>query len=187
MFFTQDDFKKIQQWLSKNSVRDTEFNKADLPLKGSEEFSMIQDNHNKKITLKDLITNINLLGISDFINVSETFNAKYITLNNAISIIPPRSRKIGQIITFLDQDGNWSIYQFKGESLEVWNNITLWMIPISFITNHKGLFENKPNNPSIGYAYFCIDRKTIEGNNNGIIIYYRGGNIWVDALGRVIE
>lgn len=126
MFFTQDDYKKIQQWLTKNSVKDTEFNEAILPLNGNEEVAIIQGNHNKKISLKDLAVNINLLGASDFINVSESFNSKYITLQYAISLIPYKSRKLGQVITFLNKDGNWNIYQFKGESLEVWNNITLW-------------------------------------------------------------
>lgn len=127
MFFTQEDYKKIEQWLSRNAIKDTEFNNSVLPLKGNEEVTIIQDGHNKKLLLKDLANNIKLLGDYDFINISESFNAKYISLQNAISLIPYRSRKIGQVITFLETNGNWSIYQFKGESLEVWNNTTLWV------------------------------------------------------------
>lgn len=127
MFFTQEDYKKIEQWLSRNAIKDTEFNNSVLPLKGNEEVTIIQDGHNKKLLLKDLANNIKLLGDYDFINISESFNAKYISLQNAISLIPYRSRKIGQVITFLETNGNWSIYQFKGESLEVWDNTTLWV------------------------------------------------------------
>lgn len=127
MFFTQEDYKKIEQWLSRNAIKDTEFNNSVLPLKGNEEVTIIQDGHNTKLLLKDLVNNIKLLGDYDFINISESFNAKYISLQNAISLIPYRSRKIGQVITFLETNGNWGIYQFKGESLEVWDNITLWV------------------------------------------------------------
>ena len=128
MFFTQEDYKKIQQWLIENSVKDTEFNEASLPLRGNEEITIIQGDHNKKMLLKDLANSINLLGASDFINVSESYNAKYITLQTAISLIPYRARKLGQVITFLNKEGNWNIYQFKGEALDTWNNNTLWVV-----------------------------------------------------------
>lgn len=54
----------------------------------------------------------------------------------------------------------------------------------------SGTFDEKPSisdNPSIGYAYFCTDRQTAEGATNGIMIYHKGGNIWVDALGRTVK
>ena len=41
MFFTQDDYKKIQQWLTKNSVRDTEFNEANIPFNGGEIITVV--------------------------------------------------------------------------------------------------------------------------------------------------
>lgn len=53
-----------------------------------------------------------------------------------------------------------------------------------------GLFSQKPVpslNLPIGFSYFCTDRQTSEGASNGIMIYYKGNNIWVDALGRVIS
>ena len=49
MFFTQEDYKKIEQWLSRNAIKDTEFNNSVLPLKGNEEVTIIQDGHNKKL------------------------------------------------------------------------------------------------------------------------------------------
>lgn len=54
----------------------------------------------------------------------------------------------------------------------------------------QGVFENKPkaqSGISIGFSYFCTDRKTTEGNRNGIMIYYAGEDTWVDSLGRVVE
>ncbi len=49
MFFTQDDYKKIQQWLSKNSVKDTEFNEAIVPFEGNETIAFVQNGHNVKV------------------------------------------------------------------------------------------------------------------------------------------
>lgn len=58
--------------------------------------------------------------------------------------------------------------------------------PTSDIIN-IGTFEQKPSNSSLGFAYFCTDKQTIEGSRNGIMIYYAGDNTWVDALGRVVS
>lgn len=54
-------------------------------------------------------------------------------------------------------------------------------------STYSGIFSQRPSNPSIGFAYFCIDRQTSEGSTNGIVIYYKGNSVWVDALGRVIS
>lgn len=51
----------------------------------------------------------------------------------------------------------------------------------------SGTFADKPTKASIGFAYFCTDKQTSEGATNGITIYYKGNNIWVDALGRVVN
>ena len=77
---TQEDYKKIQQGLTKNSVKDTEFNEATIPLKGNEIITIVQDNQNKKVFLKDLVAQIFNLGVSDFINVSEKYDAYIIDL-----------------------------------------------------------------------------------------------------------
>ena len=125
MFFTQDDYKKIQQWLIENSVRDTEFNEANIPFKGNEIITIIQGNQNKKVFLKDLVAQIFNLGVSDFINVSEKYDAYIIDLEEAIRLIPSRARKKGQVITFLNKENLWQIYQFKG-ALNQWNVLDQW-------------------------------------------------------------
>lgn len=51
----------------------------------------------------------------------------------------------------------------------------------------NGNFANKPNDPKIGFAYFCTDKQTTEGTINGIMIYHKGNNVWVDAFGRIVE
>lgn len=53
-----------------------------------------------------------------------------------------------------------------------------------------GSFSQKPIASSgipSGFAYFCTDKKSSEGTENGIMIYHKGGDVWVDALGRVVS
>lgn len=127
MFFTQEDYKKIQKWILANSIKDTEFVGATLPLKGNETVAFVQDGKNVNVFLRDLIGQIFLLGVSDFLNVTDKYGESMISLTQAIQLIPYRSRKIGQVITFLDENGDWSIFQFQGERLNQWNNTTLWV------------------------------------------------------------
>ena len=55
----------------------------------------------------------------------------------------------------------------------------------------SGTFANKPTttdyNLNIGDSYFCTDKQTAEGATNGVMIYHKGNNVWVDALGRVVS
>lgn len=56
--------------------------------------------------------------------------------------------------------------------------------------SYSGTFDEKPNSSSgieTGFSYFCTDRKTTEGNVDGIPIYHKGNDVWVDALGRVVS
>lgn len=127
MFFTQEDYRKIEKWLLANSVKDTEFAGASLPLKGNETVAFVQDGKNVNVFLKDLIEQIFLLGVSDFLNVTDKYGESRISLTQAIQLIPYKSRKIGQVITFLDEDGEWRLFQFQGERVNQWNNATLWV------------------------------------------------------------
>lgn len=60
---------------------------------------------------------------------------------------------------------------------------------ISNLPKTSGTFAQKPLGSTgipIGFQYFCTDKQTTEGASNGIMIYYKGNNVWVDALGRVV-
>lgn len=52
---------------------------------------------------------------------------------------------------------------------------------------NEGVFSEKPKDVEVGFQYFCTDKQTLEGNNNGIVIYHKGNNVWVDALGRIVS
>ena len=136
MFFTQEDYRKIEKWLLSNSIKDTEFVEALTPLQGNETLAFVQKGKNVKVFLKDLIDQIFLLGVSDFLNISDKYKENYISLNQAIALVPNKSRKIGQVITFLNQEGVWKIYQFQGTKVNQWNNTTLW---IDLIQQIQGL------------------------------------------------
>lgn len=124
MHFTQEDYKKIESWLLRNSVKDTEFQEA-LPLTGDESVVITQDNHNRNLKIKDFVDEIIKVGITDFLNVTERYKSPNITLKEAIALVPDLLRKKGQVLTFSNPDGNWEIYQFTG-ALNQWNNVTLW-------------------------------------------------------------
>ncbi len=127
MFFTQEDYRKIEKWLTANSRKDTDFVGAATPLKGNETVVLVQNGKNVKTSVEDIVDQFFLLGVSDFLNITDKYGEKNITINQAIQLIPFRSRKIGQVITFIDEYGNWAIYQFQGKALNQWNNTTLWI------------------------------------------------------------
>lgn len=131
MFFTQEDYRKIEKWLLANSIKDTEFAGAATPLKGNETVVLVQNGKNVKTSVKDIVDQFFLLGVSDFLNITDKYSESYISIDQAIQLIPAKARKEGQVITFLNTNGNWEIYQFIGK-LNQWNNPTLWNNPLDW-------------------------------------------------------
>lgn len=190
MFFTQEDYRKIEKWLTAKSRKDTDFVGAATPLKGNETVVLVQDGKNVKTSVKDIVDQFFLLGVSDFLNITDKYGESYISLAQAIQLIPFRSRKEGQVITFLNTEGNWEIYQFIGK-LNQWNIPTLWNNPFDPASAPTtGKFNDKPlasTGIKVGFQYYCTDRLTTEGASYGIMIYHKGNNVWIDALGRVVS
>lgn len=164
MHFTQEDYIKIENWLHRNSVKDTEFQEA-LPFTGKEIVTVVQDGHNRKVNIQEFINQLYKHGVEDFLNVTNTYRANNITLKEAISLIPSEARKEGQVITFLNTEGNWEIYQFIGK-LNQWNNTTLWNNPFdwekfvvdSILPDEEDLTKSEPD--AKGNSYLSLkDRK----------------------------
>lgn len=132
MFFTQEDFRKIEKWLLATSKKDTQLQAANTPLTGNETVSLVQNENNVRISMSDLTTQLFQLGVSDFLNITDKYGESNITIAQAIALIPFRSRKVGQIITFINEDGNWGIYQFQG-TIAQWNITSLWINVIGSI------------------------------------------------------
>lgn len=125
MHFTQEDYRKIEAWLYQRTVKDTEFPSAD-PLDGTEMVPILQNNRNKTIGLNDFVKQVADMKLPDFYNVTVNSKRPYLTLKEAVSLVPVKQRKLGLTITYHNEYGNWLIYQFKGDSLNQWDSLNYW-------------------------------------------------------------
>lgn len=132
MYFTQEDYRKIEAWLKSRAVKDSEFMQAS-PLNGKEWVAILQDGHNKKVRLKTLLDQHNMLySDRDLINVTKTYDLDIMSFEEAIQYIPEYKRYGGLIITFMDDMGYWQYWQFvpynKCENIteEEWNDRANW-------------------------------------------------------------
>lgn len=117
MFFTREDILKIQNALLKLSVKDSELPSAE-PVTYDDTLSIVQDGKNKQIKIEDFFNQISLWKREDFINITDKYDEHYISLRGAINLVPILQRKDGLVITFQDVEGNWEIYQFRGNITE---------------------------------------------------------------------
>lgn len=120
MFFTREDILKIQQALFKVSVKDSELPNAES-VTPNDIISIVQNGKNKKIKIVDFLEQISL----DIINISNKYDEHYISLSEAINLVPELQRKDGLFITFQDVNGNWQFYQFRG-TLEEFSEEDKW-------------------------------------------------------------
>lgn len=125
MHFTQEDYRKIEAWLLQRTVKDTELSSAD-PMDGTERVPILQDNKNKTIGLNDFVKQVADMKLPDFYNVTVNSKRPYLTLREAVSLVPVKQRKLGLTITYHNERGNWLIYQFKGDSLNQWDSLNYW-------------------------------------------------------------
>jgi hypothetical protein len=123
MFFTREDILKIQQALFKISVKDSELPNAE-PVTPKDIISIVQNGKNKKIKIVDFLEQISL-GDKDIINISNKYDEHYISLSEAINLVPELQRREGLFITFQDVNGNWQFYQFRG-TLEEFSEKDKW-------------------------------------------------------------
>ena len=117
MFFTREDILKIQQALLQLGVKDSELPSAES-VTYDDTLSIVQDGKNKQIKIEDFFNQISLWKREDFINITDKYDEHYIMLLEAINLVPVLQRKDGLVITFQDIEGNWEIYQFRGNITE---------------------------------------------------------------------
>lgn len=126
MFFSLEDYKKIEKWLLANSKKDTDFPEGNLPLSGEEVVVMVQDGVNRIIPVKTLLEQVELLEKLDFINITERYDIPPYPLAEAIASVPVDKRQLGQVVSFKNEVGKWDIFQFNGASLDQWQDTSLW-------------------------------------------------------------
>lgn len=117
MFFTREDILKIQQALLQLGVKDSELPSVES-VTYDDTLSIVQDGKNKQISIKDFFNQLSLWRREDFINITDKYNEPYIRLLEAINLVPILQRKDGLVITFQDTNGDWRIYQFRGNVTE---------------------------------------------------------------------
>lgn len=125
MFFTHEDYIKIEKWLQARAVKDSMLPEA-AELKPSDTIAILQNRENKTIPAYKLFNAINASYIPDLYNVSDIHRVSGISLEKAIHTIPVNKRKIGLIVTFINETNNWVILQFKGTSVNQWSDTSLW-------------------------------------------------------------
>lgn len=129
--FTQEQIDEIRQRL-KNTLgaKDTQFELANLPLKGNEQIALVQDGVNKRVSIDEFYQSLNDFGLVDFFNVShyvvrltESYEGYRMTLEGAINTCPPDVQRGGQTITFMGEDYEWHIWQYIGDTPDNWLDI----------------------------------------------------------------
>ena len=117
MFFKREDILKIHNALLQLGVKDSELPNAE-PVTYDNTLSIVQEGKNKQIRIKDFFNQISLWKKEDFINITDEYDKYNISLLEAINLVPTLQRKNGLVITFQDVEGNWEIYQFRGNITE---------------------------------------------------------------------
>lgn len=155
MYFTQEDYRRIEKWLYQRVVKDSDLPIAD-PMDGSERIAIIQDNKNKIIGLNRFVEQVANMKLPDFYNVSVATDRFFLNLEEAISLISPNLRKLGLTITYHNKNGNWSLYQFKGASLNQWMSPSSWnniiqqaMEEVFFYPDEEDITSIKKNNKTV--------------------------------------
>ena len=166
MFFTQEDYLKIEKWLKTRAIKDSQFDIVDSidGITDYDYFVFLQNGENKKIKVSNLLS-----GISDYINVTKKFNREQFTFSEAIDCIPSEERKGGMTITYKNRENQWEIYQYRGTSLldSEWNNRDNWVyVGEDIIVQELGDKANKTISQKIlTDKYNYLDKKIIDTND----------------------
>lgn len=135
--FTSNQIEEIRRKLQLAGAKDTSFPQAE-PLKGNEIIALVQSGINVQIPVKEFVDKTVSWLAADYLNLSKIQDTSY-TLQEAIELISPINRNIGQTITFKDSKGEWNIYQFRGRTYEDWNTLKYW---INIKDSLKGIIED---------------------------------------------
>ena len=135
---------------------------------------------------------------NSFKNIAGVFNSNlpknYCVVDNIINFKPFHGTTVDRPSSLFKENMSQKYYDTDIRKSITWDgNKRMWMDNngIRIDTRTEGTFAQKPtvanNFIPTGFAYFCTDKQTSEGSTNGIMIYHKGDNIWVDSLGRTIS
>ena len=172
MFFTREDIEKIHQGLLRLGIKDSELPET-INVNSDDTLAVVQDGKNKKINIEEFFNNISLFKKEGFINITDRFNKHSISLIEASQTVPTHQRIDGLVITFEDINGDWRIYQFRGDAVDFFDenkwtdlyNYTNYIVK-SITPDEEDLTVSKPDKN--GNAIVSLkDRVYDESNFSG--------------------
>ena len=170
MIFTQEQINEIKQRLALSGSKDIQFPLAELPLTGEEVIAIVQNGENKRVSIEEFYEEFSqyIDGSErvDFFNVSryaqriaDADNSIALTLAEAVELCPEDVKRGGQVITFVGNEGNWAIWQYKGTTPENWNDTeTSWV--------------NLDYNPNLGIIFTASDTSVPFGESKNIYLHF---------------
>lgn len=158
MIFTQEQINEIKQRLAISGSKDPQLPIADLPLTGEETIALVQQGENKRVSIEEFYEEFSqyIDGSErvDFFNVSryaqriaDAEASVILTLDEAVALCPDDVQRGGQVITFIDDKGNWTLWQFKGTTPESWSDTS-------------SMWQNLESDPNLGIV-FTISTNTL--------------------------
>lgn len=131
--FTQEQIREIKEKLALMGSKDTDLPLASLPLIGNEEIALVQGGENKRVSISEFYEEfsqyidgserVDFFNVSRYVQrITESQEAVRLTLPEAIEFCPNDVKRAGQVITFMDNNGDWVRWQFTGVSADLWDN-----------------------------------------------------------------
>lgn len=184
MFFTQEDYRKIVQYLRLNSYKDTDFPSiGEMNLQDEDIITIVHNGVNYKVPLRKLIAaigssedtvkTVHSINVSFITDEGETLTrfVKYSTTEEAINAVPAKYRFPGIGVTWVDTNNVWKTYQFKGTSAEQWDDLSQF-VPYNLADE---IHENEGLNPGdsgyiedsseVGVTQRLLQEKVLELKN----------------------
>ena len=183
MIFTQEQINEIKQRLAISGSKDPQLPIADLPLTGEETIALVQQGENKRVPIEEFFEEFSqyIDGSErvDFFNVSRyaqriagADESVALTLNEAVVLCPEDVRRGGQVLTFIDREGNWMLWQYKGVDASNWEDTsTMWV--------------NLESDPNLGVIFTISDSVVPVGETKPIYLHFEtsdGGEVSIVQL-----
>ena len=141
MIFTQEQINEIKQRLALSGSKDLQLPLANLPLSGEETIALVQQGENKRVSIEEFYEEFSqyIDGSErvDFFNVSRyaqrvtgADESVALTLNEAVVLCPEDVRRGGQVLTFINREGNWMLWQYKGVDASHWEDTSMMWVSL---------------------------------------------------------
>lgn len=170
MIFTQEQINEIKQRLALSGSKDPQLPLADLPLSGEETIALVQQGENKRVSIEEFYEEFSqyIDGSErvDFFNVSRyaqrvagADESVALTLNEAVVLCPEDVRRGGQVLTFINREGNWMLWQYKDADASHWEDTsTMWV--------------NLESDPNLGVIFTISDSVIPVGETKSIYLHF---------------